>query len=120
MLERYKAKRRLNKAGLDYIEVSEGALKHYMNDIKGNDSEKITNLLIKINRNYSCSNVTREFPNTIVKTYGNLVIRYSKKTNKICNIYNRKGEGRNFHVDKELKKRYDKVLNDKGGLLCYI
>lgn len=113
------AKIKLKTQGLEYIEVSEQALEDYRNFVKDNEEESIVISLIKINRNYQCSKVTRSTKNYITKEYGNLDIRYSKDKNMITSIRNinfrevtYKG-ARTFNIDWDCKKKFDIVLGKK-------
>lgn len=119
MLERFFTRRKLEKVGLKYINVTNSAIEKYRDFVKDNKEENLSDMLIKINRNYQCSNVTREFKHHIEKCYGNLVIKYSKDDDIIYDIYNNRGKTIGLYIDKSIKDKYDAVLNkDKVGVLC--
>lgn len=112
-------KMKLRKLGVEILDISKGAFKHYKEDVKGNLNEDDSIAELKILRNWKLGRQYFADDRVIKKGYGNLTLTLDRKTNTITNIKNRKGDIINKSgkivdtykdVDRELKKKLNEII----------
>lgn len=97
---------------IELVDISERCLGKYRSKIKNNDKESIDTCIHKLIRNYNCSKIFYE-DNVIQKrAYGNLTLVYSKKEERIINVYNHYGSVRS-KIDMDRKALVSKILGIK-------
>lgn len=109
MIDKLILKAKCKMHNIELVDISERCLGKYRSKIKGNDKESIDTCIHKLIRNYNVGIRFYEDESIIKKAYGNLTIVYSKKEERIINVYNHYGSVRN-KIDMERKALVSKIL----------
>lgn len=112
--------KRFERLGLHLPKISDGAMKHYRNDIKGNRMEESFMSEVKILRNWNLGKQYFSNNDVIKKGYGNLSMTLDKKTNTITTIKNRHGRiydryGKSINTYRDIDLKLKEQLNNIIG-----
>lgn len=109
VIKKINLRQKLKKNNIELVDISERALGKYRCKIKGNNEESIDTCIHKLIRNWNVGRLFFEDDSIIKKAYGNLTLVYSKKEERIINVYNHYGSIRN-KIDFDRKALVDKIL----------
>jgi hypothetical protein len=112
MIDKLILKAKCKLYNIEIVDISERALGKYRCKVKGNEKESIDTCIHKLIRNWNCSKEYFRDDATIKRAYGNLTLVFNIKENRIINVYNHYGSGRN-KIDFERKILVSKILGLK-------
>lgn len=110
-IKKWLLKKKLHKAGYEWVDISSMALIDYRYRVKNNKDEDSFTLEKKLNRNWQMATFEKEEGNLIHKNFGALKIIYDKSKNMIVGITNHKGNGYQQDIDKNMKNNLNKLYS---------
>ena len=104
-----KVKRKAKKYGFPIIEVTQGAIGEFRNNVKDNKNKTDIEIIKKINRDlYSGQRIYKD-NNIINVAYGYLHISYDRKLNIINNINNKYRSKKCGRINQEIRAELNKI-----------
>ena len=115
LFEKFMVRRELNKNGYKWVNITPMALLDYRYQVKNNSKESTWLLERKLNRNFYLAEQVYEDKehNIIHKKFGALTIIYDTYLEMIIGIVNHRGQWFEYHIDKGLKDKLNKLYKIK-------